>query len=288
MPNANGPIRVCNTPHGARCADSSLVTRNVTNHFTSLRGTSEAEFSECTSLIERNSLVIDLQGAASCALVAGVCRLLALAVMPRKIEKQVALNRALTVFWDHGYRGTSMDMLTERLGVEKPSIYASFGSKHKLYLSALGHYREWLIGSVRYIVSAAPSARAGVDQAVRMMMLRRSAKSRKGCFATNATLEVADHDPLVRQEVRKTFAELVEVFSHALKLAQSAGHVRTDCAPEILAQLLVNAIGGARIMEKTKASNSATEAVVALIIGILDAPAFGRCANNPELVCIDR
>ena len=197
------------------------------------------------------------------------------AVMPRKIEKQVVLDRALTVFWDHGYRGTSMDMLTERLGVEKPSIYASFGSKHKLYLSALGHYREWLIGSIRHIVSAAPSARAGVDQAVRMMMLRRSAKSRKGCFATNATLEVADHDPLVRQEVRKTFAELVEVFSHALKLAQSAGHVRTDCAPEILAQLLVNAIGGARIMEKTKASNSATEAVVALIIGILDAPALG-------------
>jgi hypothetical protein len=42
-----------------------------------------------------------------------------------------------------------------------------------------------------------------------------------------------------------------------------------------LAQLLVNAIGGARIMEKTKASNSATETVVALIIGILDAPALG-------------
>jgi len=42
-----------------------------------------------------------------------------------------------------------------------------------------------------------------------------------------------------------------------------------------LAQLLVNAIGGARVMEKTKASNSATQAVVALIIGILDAPALG-------------
>lgn len=223
------------------------------------------------SSIEKHSRMLHKEGRA----VSVACQRLPGAVMPRKIEKQVALDRALTVFWDHGYRGTSMDMLTERLGVEKPSIYASFGSKHKLYLSALGHYREWLIGSVRHIVSAAPSARAGVDQAVRMMMLRRSAKSRKGCFATNATLEVADHDPLVRQEVRKTFAELVEVFSHALTLAQSAGHVRTDCAPEILAQLLVNAIGGARIMEKTKASNSATEAVVALIIGILDAPALG-------------
>jgi AcrR family transcriptional regulator len=42
--------------------------------------------------------------------------------MPRKIEKQVALDRALTLFWDHGYRGTSMDMLTTAVGVEKPSI----------------------------------------------------------------------------------------------------------------------------------------------------------------------
>src|ERR1700733_13813544 len=89
------------------------------------------------------------------------------AVMPRKIEKQVALDRALTVFWDHGYRGTSMDMLTERLGVEKPSIYASFGSKHKLYLSALGHYREWLIGSVRHVGAPSSSWCAGVEQPAR-------------------------------------------------------------------------------------------------------------------------
>jgi hypothetical protein len=32
----------CATPHGARRADSSLATRNATNHFTSLRGTSDA------------------------------------------------------------------------------------------------------------------------------------------------------------------------------------------------------------------------------------------------------
>ena len=192
--------------------------------------------------------------------------------MPRKIEKQVLLERALTLFWDHGYRGTSMDMLTVGLGVEKPSIYASFGSKNKLYLAALAHYRQGLIGAVRKIISNAPSARSGVDQAVRLMMLPRSGKTRKGCFATNATLEVADHDPLVLDEVRATFAELIHVFAQALRQAQSAGDVREDCSPKILAQLLVNAIEGARIMEKTKASEAATEAVVALVIGILERP----------------
>jgi TetR/AcrR family transcriptional repressor of nem operon len=202
--------------------------------------------------------------------------------MPRKIEKQVALDRALTLFWDHGYRGTSMDMLTVALGVEKPSIYASFGSKNKLYLTALAHYREWLIDSVRNIISNAPSARSGVDQAVRTLMLRRSGSTRKGCFATNAALEVADHDPLVLEEVRATFAELVHVFSHALLHAQSTGDVRTDWPPQILAQLLVNALSGARIAEKTKASRAATEAVTELVIGVLDLPALRQRTKRLE------
>jgi TetR/AcrR family transcriptional repressor of nem operon len=200
--------------------------------------------------------------------------------MPRKIEKQVALDRALTLFWDHGYRGTSMDMLTTAVGVEKPSIYASFGSKNKLYLTALTHYRKWLVGSVRNIISSAPSARIGVAQAVRMMMLRRSEKTRSGCFATNATLEVADHDPLVLEEVRATFAELTHVFTHALQQAQTAGEVRTDCPPQILAQFLVNAVEGARILEKTKASKAATEAVVALVIGVLEPPGLAPVSGR--------
>jgi len=200
--------------------------------------------------------------------------------MPRKIEKQVALDRALTLFWDHGYRGTSMDMLTTAVGVEKPSLYASFGSKDKLYRAALAHYRKWLIGFVRNTISSAPSARMGVAQAMRMLMLHRSEKTRAGCFATNATLEVADHDPLVLEEVRATFAELILVFTHALQQAQSAGEVRADCPPQILAQFLVNAVEGARILEKTKASKAATEAVVALVIGVLEPPSLAPASRR--------
>jgi hypothetical protein len=88
----------------------------------------------------------------------------------------------------------------------------------------------------------------------------------------NATLEVADHDSLVLEEVRATFAELILVFTHALQRAQSEGEVRSDCPPQILAQFLVNAIEGARILEKTKASKAATEAVVTLAIGVLEPP----------------
>ena len=189
--------------------------------------------------------------------------------MARKIEKHDALEHALTLFWDNGYRGTSMDMLTSTLGVEKPSIYANFGSKHQLYLAALARYREWLIDAVKRVIEDAPSARSGIDRAVLLMMARNTRKTRRGCFATNSALELADHDPLVLREVRATFAALLALFKDALHRAQLAGEVRADPSADVLAQLLLNAIEGARIMEKTKASKEVMASVAALIIGIL-------------------
>jgi TetR/AcrR family transcriptional repressor of nem operon len=201
--------------------------------------------------------------------------------MPRKIGKEVALERALTLFWDHGYRGTSMDMLVAELGVEKPSIYASFGSKHLLYMAALEHYRKSLVDTVRGILFDTTSARAGIVRATQMLMSPNARKTRKGCFATNSALELADHDPLVRTEIRKAFAELVAEFELAFRRAQIAREVRTDHPPEVLAHLIVNAIEGARIMEKTRVPKEIMAAVASLVVGALDG-AVASPAKDPQ------
>jgi TetR/AcrR family transcriptional repressor of nem operon len=195
--------------------------------------------------------------------------------MPRKIEKEAALERALTLFWDHGYRGTSMEMLTAHLGVEKPSIYASFGSKHDLYLEALRQYRKLMIDTVRELLSAAPTARAGIEQALRTIMPSSGRRKRRGCFATNSTLELADHNPRVLEVLKGTFEELAEVFTAKIRRGQSQGDIRSDVPAETLAQLLINAIEGSRIMEKARLPKFKAAAVAELILGLLDPPKSG-------------
>lgn len=199
--------------------------------------------------------------------------------MPRKIEKDQALDQALTLFWDHGYRGTSMEMLTAKLGVEKPSIYASFGSKQGLYLAALRSYRKALGEYLRGEIAAAASPRAGVEGIVMDLMARGERRSRRGCFAANSTLERSDHDPEARAEVRAIFAEFVAVFAEALAEAQAAGEIRSDVPADTLARLLVNAIEGARVLEKAGQSAAAMDALAPLLLQILDAPA----ATTPPL-----
>ncbi|EPJ46148.1 MAG: TetR family transcriptional regulator [Osedax symbiont Rs2] len=58
----------------------------------------------------------------------------------RSFDKDTALDQAMQVFWLNGYPGTSLADLTNAMGINKPSLYAAFGNKEKLYKSALERY----------------------------------------------------------------------------------------------------------------------------------------------------
>ncbi len=64
--------------------------------------------------------------------------------MPRtkEFDPDTALQRALELFWQRGYEATSMADLVAHLGVARAGVYATFGSKHALYLRALERYLE--------------------------------------------------------------------------------------------------------------------------------------------------
>src|SRR5262245_6911630 len=61
---------------------------------------------------------------------------------PREFDAALALDKALLVFWEKGYRGTSLDDLTDAMQINRPSLYAAFGDKEQLFLSAVDRYRD--------------------------------------------------------------------------------------------------------------------------------------------------
>src|SRR6202000_85711 len=58
---------------------------------------------------------------------------------PREFDRDAALEAAMFLFWRKGFTATSMNDLCEAMGVRSPSLYAAFGSKEALYLTAVGH-----------------------------------------------------------------------------------------------------------------------------------------------------
>ena len=68
---------------------------------------------------------------------------------PREFCVDAALAQALRVFWEKGYEGTSLNDLTEAMGITRPSLYAAFGNKDALFRKALDLYETEKLAYIR-------------------------------------------------------------------------------------------------------------------------------------------
>ncbi|WP_406279819.1 TetR/AcrR family transcriptional regulator [Nocardia sp. NBC_00881] len=86
---------------------------------------------------------------------------------PRAFDRADALRRAMEVFWEHGYEGSSMSDLTAAMGINSPSLYAAFGGKEALFREAVGLYGRTDGGYTDRALRDEPTARAGIEAMLR-------------------------------------------------------------------------------------------------------------------------
>lgn len=111
---------------------------------------------------------------------------------PREFDVDDALDRAVEVFWRQGYEATSLTDLTTAMGINKPSLYAAFGNKEKLFRAALERYTE---GPGSYAARAVeePTAR-GVAEAFLRGTVEATTRPRSphGCLGVQGALAASD------------------------------------------------------------------------------------------------
>ena len=83
---------------------------------------------------------------------------------PREFHREEALERAMLVFWQHGYEATSMGDLTAAMGLSASSLYAAFGDKEALYNAAIEQYMATRGSYPVGILQEAPDARAALER----------------------------------------------------------------------------------------------------------------------------
>jgi AcrR family transcriptional regulator len=83
---------------------------------------------------------------------------------PRSFDRDVALERAMQVFWRHGYEATSINALTAALEISPPSLYAAFGDKERLFMEAVNRYLSRPGACAAAALAEEPTARGAIER----------------------------------------------------------------------------------------------------------------------------
>jgi AcrR family transcriptional regulator len=82
---------------------------------------------------------------------------------PRTFDPDDALRRALRLFWERGYEGTSLNDLANATGIASASIYACFGNKANLFRQVMALYGATSGEPPRRALREQPTARAAMQ-----------------------------------------------------------------------------------------------------------------------------
>ena len=163
------------------------------------------------------------------------------------------LDTAMRAFWARGYEATSMQDLVDCTGINRGSLYATYGGKRALFLAALRRYIEWM----RDDLLAEIAERFGPREAIRQSFLvfaagRRSYGGQRGCFVTNTALEVAPHDREVAKVVARVQKQIEVHFAALIGKGKALGEIPSHVDPATAAQGLLASFIGLAVLARSR------------------------------------
>jgi TetR/AcrR family transcriptional regulator, transcriptional repressor for nem operon len=171
----------------------------------------------------------------------------------KEFIKEKALEGAMNTFWKKGYYDTSMQDLVDSMGINRASLYDTFGDKHRLYLQSLESYRDNNQCTLRQVIEN-ESISSGKIKKILTHFVNEALHDaeKKGCFMTNATLEMLPHDEAVVNLVCDNLTNMKNLLADIIREGQAKGEIQNPSSPESLADFVQCSISGLRILGKAR------------------------------------
>ena len=173
---------------------------------------------------------------------------------PRAFDPDLALDRAMHVFWAKGYEGASLSDLTRAMRINRPSLYAAFGNKEQLFRKVLDRYMD---GPLAYFgkALAAPRARNVVEQ-IFFGAARMAGDPRfpSGCLMVQGALAVGNAARSVQKEAVGRRAASEVALRRRLQRAKREDDLPKNADPAELARYVMTVVRGMAVQSAGGAS----------------------------------
>ncbi|MEK4013679.1 TetR/AcrR family transcriptional regulator [Peribacillus sp. SIMBA_075] len=191
-------------------------------------------------------------------------------VRQREFDEEKALDDAMLLFWEKGYKATSLSDLTAKMGIQRPSLYSAFGDKEKLFEAALRKYTKLHASHIRTKLQNNLSVKEAFHTFFEDLVEEEYKESpNKGCFCINTMVELAPHDEKFEILTREHQMYLSIIFQETIVRGIRSGELESSLNAKVLAQTLVVSLIGLTVLMKSRPERSFVDNSVAMILSLL-------------------
>ena len=193
--------------------------------------------------------------------------------MPRVklFDENEVLTKAMNLFWKQGYAATSIQDLVSHLGINRGSLYDTFGDKEQLFKKSFALYRKTNIEGLKQFFENQSNVKDGFsilfDNAIEEAI---QDKDRKGCFVVNTTTELIPNDESLTEVLERNKRDFEKLFLEYLKQGKASGQLKTSKDLESIAGLFYTLYNGIRVVSKVQPDKKKLKDTVSVALSLLD------------------
>lgn len=191
--------------------------------------------------------------------------------MPRVklFDKDDVLKKAMLLFWDKGYHATSIQDLVNTLGINRGSLYDTFGGKKNLFEQALALYCKENIKITREFLQSEESVKLAIKKLFQVF-IDDSVEDKKGCFVVNTTTELSCEDDIINTALLNNKDNFEAMFCECLKKGQKSGEIAQNKDIKSLSYMIYVLFSGIRVVARLETDNQRLRQLSNVVLTLLD------------------
>ena len=169
----------------------------------------------------------------------------------KNFDPEATLLLAVELFWKKGYANTSLTDLVEHLGINRFSLYSTYGDKKNLYYQALNYYIDNF--SVPALAKL-DGQESDLDDLLNYFsyFAKLQTSQTSGCFVQNAILELSLIDDTVSGAGKRLYSLILTALENVLANSQRRGQIDSGENIKQISHFLLLQIQGIRVLGKAK------------------------------------
>jgi TetR/AcrR family transcriptional repressor of nem operon len=189
----------------------------------------------------------------------------------KEFDRDEALHKAMEVFWARGFEAASVQDLVDHMGINRQSLYDTFGDKHSLYLQALDRYQHVESRKLFELMQKPGSVKnAFKDLFNGVVEGSLCDQQHRGCLMNNAMSELAGRCAATAEKTRHNMTAIEDAFYGALLRGKKSGELKGVREPRAMARFLYNSFQGLTLMAKATQDRKVLDDVVRVTLSVLD------------------